>query len=199
MRKAVLALCGLSLLGGCGGSVKPASSDHDQGETSIPEWNVAGPMFQVRTDGYCSRVNSKTLSPSIAEWSNFVSRLDSEKKRITIGINLNCIRKLYTKQEISNWKDDGDPVAIMTFLDDNYKDYKSVCNNYDYIKTLLNKAQSVKVKISKESDFIMRVPEAYIASADIDYECRGIGYKLFSPEDLASHDIREFFLSIPVD
>lgn len=176
MKKMVLALCALSLslLGGCGVQVDIAQSIRDGAQISAVKSKRTGPPIQLYPTENCSGVEIKAYSPSNSDQQKFVSRLDPEKKSIEIAINLSCVQKLYSARDIDKWKDKGDPVAILAYLDKNYRNYKKLCKDYDYVKSLLIIAQKEKIKISDNDEYIIRTPEAYIIEVIIDNECLGI-------------------------
>lgn len=199
MMKAVFAICALLLLAGCGGQVKVIPPYYVAAEPSpvtVEMVNAVGDRFQLRTYENCSEIDlamSKTHAPSIAEWSGFVSRLDADKKFIESGINLYCVNKFYKRKEIIEWKDRGDPVAILSYLNNKYLQDKEICKNYDYIKNLLILAQKSKVKISNNKEYIMRTPEAYIIEKEYDVRCRGKDDGALFPEALKLNNISPKF------
>jgi hypothetical protein len=194
MRNTVLALCALSLLGGCGGQYSVAQSNYDDSLPRFDVTEVAWPPIQLYTPETCPAINKKSYSPSADDEKRFIQRLDTDKQYMEIAINLSCIRKLYSKKEIIKWKDAGDPVAILVYLDTNYRNYKKLCKNYNDVKSLLVRAQQVKVQISGNKYNIIRTPEAYIIEVSIDYECRGIEKAGFFYKELERHNVSpEFF------
>ena len=195
MKNTVLALCALSLLGGCGGQGSAAGPTYDSSEPAPTMFKRTGGPMQVYPTENCSKIDKKANSPSIADFPKFTSRLDSGGKYIELALNMSCIRKFYSVHEIEKWKNRGDPVAILAYLDQNYRNYRKVCRDYDYVKSLLILAQKVMVKSALSKYSISRTPEAYIIEVTIDYECRGIEMDGFFYKDLERHNVSPDFFN----
>ena len=194
MKKAVLALCALSLMTGCGRQdnvVQPAKGEPMPVTSRMVK--APGSLIQMYTVENCSKIYPKAYSPSMTDWPRFVLRLDPNKKYIETSINISCIQKLYSKKEIVDWKDKGDPVAILAYLDKKYRDYNKLCDDYDVVKSLLRKAQQVKVKVVGNNDYIMRAPEAYILETEFTFICLGVNDGGLLRQDLELHNIAPDF------
>jgi hypothetical protein len=195
MRKAVLALCALSLLTGCGGPVNAAEPPYEPPMPVSPRTVKGSRPLMIYTVEKCSQPYQKAYSPSMTDMPRFVLRLDRHRNYIQSGINLSCVQKLYSQKEIVYWKDKGGPVAILAYLDRKYREYDKLCNDYHFVKSLLRRARQVKLKVVENGEYIIRTPEAYIFEKRFDRDCLNINDGGLSRMELARHNIAADFFS----